>query len=255
MRRLYDPSCLTFAVIVLSAACVGQAPPDPAGGPNVGAQATTSGTASSKATAAISTVTVCANASSSPCTASNTATNGAWLDVMSTTIKTSGTQDLIITPSFVTGLYTSTTVTGNNTGSKSSATAMGGVSVRVMIDNTPGLAEPDSTGAGVTYDERIQTLTANLGNIFTSCFANGGTTATGCTLTPEQITLALQTTSAHSFGFVALNLGAGVHSIDVQAQVNTQATGSNGGVAIANALFGLGSLTVEKTQLVNSFSF
>ena len=79
--------------------------------------------------------------------------------------------------------------------------------------------------------------------------------APGCTLTPEQITLALQTTSAHSFGFVALNLGSGTHTITVQGQVNTQATGTNGGSAIANALFGLGSLTVEKTQLVNSFAF
>jgi len=47
----------------------------------------------------------------------------------------------------------------------------------------------------VTFDQRIQTPTANLGNVFTSCFAMGGTTGTGCTLTPEQITLVLQTAS------------------------------------------------------------
>jgi hypothetical protein len=221
----------------------------------VSSAASGSGTSSSKATAAITTVTVCANTSSSPCTSNDVAPTGIWMDIMSATVKTSSVSDLFITPSLITGLYTSTTVTGNGSGSKSSATAMGGVSVRVLIDGQPGLAQPDSTGAGVTYDERVQTLTASLGNIFTSCFADGGTTGTGCTLTPEQITLALQTTSAHSFGFIALNVGTGAHTITVQAQVNTDATAVNGGVAVANALFGLGSLTVEKTQLVNSFAF
>ena len=107
----------------------------------------------------------------------------------------------------------------------------------------------------MTFDQRIQTLTANLGNIFTDCFANGGNTGTGCTLTQEQITLALDTTSAHSYNFILLNIGTGTHTLLIQAQVNTNATGSNGGVAISNAMFGLGSVTVESVRLVNSFSF
>jgi hypothetical protein len=174
---------------------------------------------------------------------------------MAAQIKTSSVADLFIGPSLVTGIYTSTTVTGNNTGSKSSATAMGGVQVRVLVDGVPGVAFPDSTGEGVTFDQRIQTLSANLGNVFTSCFANGGTTATGCTLTPEQITLVLQTTSAHSFNFVALNVGTGTHTVKIQAQLNTSATGTNGGLASAYALYGLGSLTIDSVRLVNSFSF
>jgi hypothetical protein len=101
----------------------------------------------------------------------------------------------------------------------------------------------------------VQTPSANLGNIFTACFANGGSTGTGCTLTPEQITLALDTTSAHSFGFIVPNVGVGTHALKVQAQVNTSASGSNGGVAVSNALYGIGSLTVEAVRLVNSFSF
>ncbi len=209
-------------------------------------------TASSKATAAISTVTVCANNSSVSCVSATTVPTGVWQDVMTTTIKTSSIADLFIDTSLVTGLYTSTTVKGNGSGSTSTATAMGGVQVRVLLDGQPALAYPDTTGAGITFDQRVQTLSANLGNIFTNCFAMGGT---GCTLTQEQITLALDTTSAHSFNFIMLNVGTGSHTLKVQAQVNTSATGTNGGVAVSNALYGLGSVTIESVRLVNSFMF
>lgn len=211
--------------------------------------------ASSKATAAISTVTVCANNASARCTTATTAPTGVWQDVMTASITASSVTDLFIDASLVTGLFTSTTVKGNGSGSTSTATAMGGVSVRVLVDGKPGLAYPDTTGAGITFDDRVQTLSANLGNIFTDCFANGGNTGTGCTLTPEQVTLALDTASAHSFNFIVPNVGTGAHVVRVQAEVNTSATGSNGGTAISNALYGLGSLTVEAVRLVNGFSF
>lgn len=222
---------------------------------------------SSKATAQITTVTVCANSNSmAQCIAPNAQNiaTGVWHNIMSTSIKTSNVADLFVDTSLVTGLYTSTQVKGNGSGSTSSASAMGGVQVRAVMDpqfdaggHVVGgtYAYPDTQGAGVTFDQRIQTLTANLGNIFTDCFANGGNTGTGCTLTQEQITLALETTSAHSFNFILVNVGAGTHTLLIQAQVNTNATGSNGGVAISNAMFGLGSLTVESVRFVNSFSF
>ena len=222
---------------------------------------------SSKATAQITTVTVCANSNNlAPCVlaGSQTIPTGVWHNIMSTTIKTSNVADLFVDTSLVTGLYTSTQVKGNGNGSTSTASAMGGVQVRAVMDpqvdssgNVVGgtYAYPDDHGTGVTFDQRIQTLTANLGNIFTDCFANGGNTGTGCTLTQEQITLALDTTSAHSYNFILLNVGTGTHTLLIQAQVNTNATGSNGGLAISNAMFGLGSVTVESVRLVNSFSF
>lgn len=222
---------------------------------------------SSKATAQITTVTVCANSNNlAPCilAGSQTIPTGVWHKVMSTSIKTSNVADLFVDASLVTGLYTSTQVKGNGNGSISTASAMGGVQVRAVMDpqfdssgNVVGgtYAYPDDQGTGVTFDQRIQTLTANLGNIFTDCFANGGNTGTGCTLTQEQITLALDTTSAHSYNFILVNVGSGTHSLLIQAQVNTNATGSNGGVAISNAMFGLGSVTVESVRFVNSFSF
>ncbi len=219
---------------------------------------------SSKATAQITTVTVCANSNNlAPCVlaGSQTIPTGVWHNIMSTTIKTSNVADLFVDTSLVTGLYTSTQVKGNGSGSTSTSSAMGGVQVRAVMDpqfdssgNVVGgtYAYPDDQGTGVTFDQRIQTLTANLGYIFTDCLATGGT---GCLLTQEQITLALDTTSAHSYNFILVNVGTGTHTLLVQAQVNTNATGSNGGVAISNAMFGLGSVTVESVRLVNSFSF
>lgn len=222
---------------------------------------------SSKATAKITTVTICANSNAmAPCTAPNAQNipTGVWHNIMTSSIKTSAIADLFVDTSLVTGLYTSTQVKGNGNGSTSTASAMGGVQVRAVLDpqfdangNVVGgtYAYPDNQGTGITFDQRIQTLTANLGNIFTDCFANGGNTGTGCTLTQEQITLALETTSAHSFNFILVNVGTGTHTLLVQAQVNTSATGNNGGVAISNAMFGLGSVTVESVRFVNSFSF
>ena len=217
---------------------------------------TQSGTPSSKATATINTVSVCATSTSSGSSPFDcTSTSGQWVNVgPSTTIKTSNVADLFVGVSLVTGLFTSTQVVGHGDGSKSSATAMGGVTLRVVLDDGTNTTYPDN-GNGVTFDQRIQTLSANLGNIFTDCFAQGGTTGTGCTLTPEQITLVLDTTSAHSYNYILLNVGSGVHTLQVQAQINSDATGLNGGVAVSEAMFGLGSVTVEAVRLVNSFSF
>ena len=221
------------------------------------------GSASSKAAAQINTVTTCGAFASSPCT--NTDSSGHWLPVMTTQIKTSNVSDLFAGVSLVTGIYTSTTVKGNNTGSTSSAVAEGTVRVRVLLDPPSAGCQDNCTspdhrtlpdlGQGVVFDQRIQSLTANLGFIFTGQCAASPTT---CTLTPEEITLVLDTTSAHSFNFLLPNVGVGTHNLVVQAQVSTDNTSifttSNGGVSISNALFGLGSLTIDAVRLVNSFT-
>ncbi|TMA99991.1 MAG: hypothetical protein E6J70_11665 [Deltaproteobacteria bacterium] len=170
---------------------------------------------------------------------------------MSATIKTSNIADLFVAPSLVTGLFTSTTVKGNGSGTTSTSVAMGAVQVRVLLDGHPGYAYPDSSGGGVTFDQRIQTLTAKLGFILTDCIASGGV---GCELTPEEIELVLDTTSAHSYNFILLNVGSGVHSVTIQAKASSRST-TIGGAAVSNAIFGLGSLTVDSVRLVNSFSF
>jgi hypothetical protein len=92
---------------------------------------------SSKATAQITTVTVCANSNNlAPCilAGSQTIPTGVWHKVMSTSIKTSNVADLFVDASLVTGLYTSTQVKGNGNGSTSTASPMGGVQVRAVMD-------------------------------------------------------------------------------------------------------------------------
>ena len=219
----------------------------------------------SKAAAQVSTVTVCVNGNTaqaiSPCTLTDG--SGNWRDVMTTQIKTSNVADLFAGASLVTGVYTSTTVKGNATGATSTAVAEGTVRVRVLLDPVSANCQTNCTSFttlpdmnnGVTFDQRIQSLSANLGFIFTQQCV---TTPLTCTLTPEQITLVLDTTSAHSFNFILPNVGTGTHTITVQAQVNTDNTSifsnTNGGVSAANALFGLGSLTIDSVRLVNSFT-
>ena len=221
------------------------------------------GSASSKAAAQINTVTTCGAFASSPCT--NTDSSGRWLPVMTTQIKTSNVSDLFAGVSLVTGIYTSTTVRGNTSGAPSTAVAEGTVRIRVLLDppsagcqdncSSPDHRTLPDLGNGVVFDQRVQSLTANLGFIFTGQCAASPTT---CTLTPEEITLVLDTTSAHSFNFVLPNVGVGMHSLVVQAQISTVNTSvfsnTNGGVSIANALFGLGTLTIDAVRLVNSFT-
>src|SRR6059058_1940184 len=195
-------------------------------------------TPSSKAVAAINAVSVSCPSSS---TTTKTSCSTGWVDVMSAQIKTSNVADLFVSPSLVTGLFTSTTVKGNGSGTTSTSVAMGAVQVRVLLDGHPGFAYPDSSGDGVTFDQRIQTLTAKLGFILTDCIASGGV---GCELTPEEIELVLDTTSAHSYNFILLNVGSGVHSVTIQAKASSRST-TIGGAAVSNAMFGLGSLTVD----------
>jgi hypothetical protein len=184
---------------------------------------------------------------------------------MTTQIKTSNVSDLFAGVSLVTGIYTSTTVKGNTSGATSTAVAEGTVRIRVLLDppsagcqdtcTSPDHRTLPDLGQGVVFDQRIQSLTANLGFIFTGQCAASPTT---CTLTPEEITLVLDTTSAHSFNFLLPNVGVGTHSLVVQAQISTDNTSvfsnTNGGVSIANALFGLGTLTIDAVRLVNSFT-
>jgi hypothetical protein len=207
-------------------------------------------TASSKQTASISTVSVAGCGSNSgisplPCVSS-------WVNLTPPlTVKTSNSTSLFVDVSSVIGLYTSTQVKGNNTGATSSATAQAGVRVRVLLDGTV-YAFPDAAGSGITFDNRVQTLTANLGNIFTSACAASPST---CTLTPEQITLILDTSSAHAFNFVLLSVGSGAHTVQIQVQSDTQSTAATGGVAISNAAYGPASVTIDVVRLVHDFSF
>ena len=152
-------------------------------------------------------------------------------------------------------MFTETQVKGSTAGTTttgSSAVASGTVAVRVLLDgNIAGAgvfpAAPDVNGesVGVIFDQRIQTLNATIGGVFTGC------TALPCTVTTtEQITLILDTTSAHTFNWILPAVGVGYHHIKVQVSLATGTTGTTpGNAAVAEAMFGLGSLTIESVRL------
>jgi len=240
-------------------------------------------TASSKATAAISTAVGCTVSSQTtigdvlPQTCHDIF-SGAAVDVtpdnfariMKSTVKLSNSQSLFVTPSLVTGLYTSTKTKSSPGGGASTSVAQGGVYLRaVLYDSNENVivAEPikrcdntilgcyaDSNGAkGVVLDSRVQSLTQDI----TACIVNvtvGGVPGTGTCTFDLTTQLVLQTTSAHSFGFIFPNVGQGVYRLEIQAAVNSSAT-TTGGTAIGSAAYGLGSVTAESVRLVHDFSF
>jgi hypothetical protein len=181
-------------------------------------------------------------------------------------VKVSNSQSLFVTPSLVTGLYTNTK-TRTSPGTTSSATASGGVYLRAVLYDSQGnviLAEPikscdtgilgcyaDANGLkGVVFDSRVQTLTQSLSN----CVVNLGISTGTCTF--DQTTqLILQTTSAHSFGFIFPNVGVGVYTLSIEGSLDSNAFGSGLASATGGAAFGLGSVTVESVRMVHDFSF
>jgi len=239
-------------------------------------------TASSKATAAISTAVGCTSTGNTtigdtlPVTChdiflgtSVSVTPDNFVQIMSTTMKVSNSQSLFVTPSLVTGLYTNTK-TKTSSGSSSTATAEGAVFLRVVLrDPNSGallqVADPiaactdailgcvvDTNGNyGVVLDSRVQTLSQTLSNCVVTITGGGG----GSCNFDSTLQLVLQTTSAHSFGFIFANVGVGTYTISVESAVNTSATVGGSGTSIAGAAYGLGSLTAESVRMVQGFSF
>lgn len=182
-------------------------------------------------------------------------TNLDWTTVLSTTIKTPNQKDLLIGGSLQTGVGTGTTVASKG-GTKSTAGASATINVRVLVD---GVAATQCGGTScpngvaypfqVTYDARIQQLSAQLLGL--DCSANLLTGAITCD-NPEIISLLIKTTSAHSFNFVAPNLTAGNHTVELQVNVGESASSDTVGAgASATAEVGVGSLTVQQVQATN----
>ena len=68
-------------------------------------------------------------------------------------------------------------------------------------------------------------------------------------VTPEEIGLTLDTLDAASFSFVAVDVPQGIHTVSVQAQIDTTGTVQNGTFE-ARALVGKGAVTVESVRLI-----
>ena len=161
--------------------------------------------------------------------------------VLDTYIKTPNSQftTLLITPSLVTGLFTNTAVTQDMQSSAVSAA----VRVSVTLDGNP--VAPQTSATGIIYDQRFQQLSANTFDEFMTC-----SVMNNCSIDLVESTLA-----AHSFNFVAPNVGGGNHHLQVSWKFDcTDNTGANVPCTTvytantAGACAGPGSVTVTQTK-------
>jgi len=179
-----------------------------------------------------------------------TSGTGAWQTLLSNTIKTAYQKDLFIGASFEVGLYTQTLVSSKNM-VRDTSTADAKVQVRVLIDGTR-VVEPGN----VVYGRRKQTLSATLEGAIAGCLSLvtnlDGTVSIvvnpTCVL-PETIELILDSMDAAAFNFVAVNVPQGVHTISVQARIDTTGSAQTGSWKALGAV-GKGSMTVESVRLI-----
>ena len=164
-----------------------------------------------------------------------------YTKVLSTTLKNSGTpKDLIIAVSFETSLFTETVVQSKH-GNKSQAVADAEIEMYVTVDGNMALP------GNVTFDKRTQELWASLGGVLNCTDVNGDGTISfdECELTDEEIGLILDTKAAHTFNFLAYDIGSGSHTIQAYARLSHNGEVVIGsGAANANASLGKGTLSV-----------
>ncbi|MGR8979640.1 MAG: hypothetical protein ACU84H_06065 [Gammaproteobacteria bacterium] len=161
--------------------------------------------------------------------------------VLSTTLQNSGTpKDLIVGLSFETMLFTKTAVQSKN-GSKSTSVANAEIDMYVLVDGKKAIP------GDVTFDKRYQELWAKLGGVLDCTDENGDGIISfdECTITDEEIGLILDTKAAHTFNFLANNIGSGSHTIEAYARLSTNGTAvtEGSGIADANASLGKGTLS------------
>jgi len=168
-----------------------------------------------------------------------------WSTIMSAKIKTANSKDLFINASLECGLLTRTKVRSKK-GESDTSSASASVKVRVLVDGRP--AHPGE----VTFCKRTQELTAVFGGILEECTdANGDGTITAdeCEFTEEELELLLSTMNANSFNFIIADLDASVHTIEVQAKIDS-AVAFQAGEAAAAASIGRGSVTIEEVRMI-----
>jgi len=150
---------------------------------------------------------------------------------------------LLITPSLVTGLFNNTEVTQAMETSGNSAA----VRVFVSLDGKPVAPDVQTTNGpvGIIYDQRFQQLSTNIFDQITTC-----SMMNNCSLDLIESTL-----GAHSFSFVAPNVGGGTHHLVVKwAFECTDNTGAITPCTVtyaantAGACAGPGSVTVTQVK-------
>lgn len=150
-----------------------------------------------------------------------------------TTIKVPNQKELLVGVSAQIGLYTETVVRGKK-GSTSSALAFAEGSVGLMACNSEDLCY-SSVPREIVLSNRTQELEATLAGIIEDCLVDGIVTEdesgnevvsgsfdlNDCTVSPEEIGLALETLAAHHYNFVFPNIPVG--EWDIVATFKTDA--------------------------------
>jgi hypothetical protein len=161
--------------------------------------------------------------------------------MLNTTIKTPNSQftTLLIRPSLVAGLFNNTGVDANQFSANSAA-----VRVFVTMDGNP-VAPATSGQPGIIYAQRFQQLSMGSAAALATCTPNN-------TCDTDLVT---STLGAHSFDFVAPNVGGGTHQIVVRWEF--QCTDAAGNPTLcttaytantAGACAGPGTITVTQTK-------
>ena len=185
-------------------------------------------------------------------------TGGLTVTSLNTTIKTpnSSLTALDFRPSMVTGLFTRTKVTSDS----STATAVAGVRVRVLLDGkivapgNPAGAQPTDGTAGnladdgnpnndgwVAYNKRFQQLSTNLFNALDSTACDDPSTPD--VVEPCFLELILSTLTANSLDWVAGDVGGGTHAVKMEWQLQPTAANANEAACV-----GPGVLTVTQVK-------
>jgi hypothetical protein len=161
--------------------------------------------------------------------------------ILNTYIRTPNSQftTLVIRPSLVAGLFTNTGVNDNQYSANSAA-----VRVFVTMDGQP-VAPATSGQPGIIYAQRFQQLSLADAAAMTTCTMNNN-----C-----DVDLVTSTLGAHSFDFVAPNVGGGTHQIEVRWEFECT---NNAGAMVpctqvytantAGACAGPGTVTVTQTK-------
>ena len=173
-----------------------------------------------------------------------------WSTIMDSSLKMANKKELFIQASLECGLYTQTQVSGKK-GQRDSSSASAEVKLRVLVDGQ--VVAPGE----ITYCSRSQELSAVLGGVLESCSdsnLDGTIEQAECEFSDEEIELVLKTMSANSFGFIAANLGAGDHRIQVQAKISSDSDSQNGS-ASALASIGHGSVLIEEVRAIQGDVF
>lgn len=175
--------------------------------------------------------------------------NGQWQTVLSNSIKTANQKDLFVNVSLEIGLFTKTTVSSKNL-VEDTAVGQAEVDVRVLVDGRE--LEPGQ----VVFGRRTQTLSATLEGAIGSCLVtvtnldgSFSTTVNLACVTPENISLILDSLQATSFSFVGIDIVQGTHVVSVQAKIDTIGAAQFGSYS-AIAFVGKGSMTCESVRLI-----